>query len=121
MKKHRVANDILQALGEFSTALKRGDNLADTFTSRKVELQLEPGEYDAKNVKAVRKLLCASQTVFAQFLGVSPKTVRGWEQGRIRPSDMACRFLDEIQRNPEYWRKRLRESAVVKTKAGRTS
>ncbi len=27
---------------------------------------------------------------------------------------MACRFMDEIQRNPEFWRKRLLDSAKVK-------
>jgi DNA-binding transcriptional regulator YiaG len=39
---------------------------------------------------------------------------REWEQGKT-PSDIASRFMDEIQRNPEYWRQRLKEA--IKTKA----
>jgi HTH-type transcriptional regulator/antitoxin HigA len=56
-----------------------------------------------------RKVLNASQALFAQFLGVSVKAVRKWESGQA-PSEMACRFMDEIRRNPKYWHKRLRES-----------
>ena len=60
----------------------------------------------ASRVLATRKLLRVSQVLFAQFLGVSPKTVRAWEQGRSEPKDIACRFMDEIQRNPDYYRER---------------
>jgi hypothetical protein len=36
--------------------------------------------------------------------------VQAWESGVNTPSDMACRFMDEIRHNPEYWQKRLSES-----------
>jgi DNA-binding transcriptional regulator YiaG len=50
-----------------------------------------------------------SQPIFAKFLGVKASAVQSWEQSRQIPSDIACRFMDGIQRNPEYWRKRLRK------------
>jgi hypothetical protein len=28
------------------------------------------------------------------------------------PSAMACRFMDEIRRSPDHWRKRLRQVTV---------
>ena len=55
-----------------------------------------------------------SQRIFAQFLGVSVDAVQSWEGGVNTPSDMACRFMDEIRFNPEYWRKRLMESMSQK-------
>ena len=62
----------------------------------------------------MRKAIAASQVVFAKLLGVSPNTIRSWEQGVNDPSHMARRFLDEIRFNPEYWKQRLRDSAKFK-------
>jgi DNA-binding transcriptional regulator YiaG len=112
--KDNVANKILRGLKEFTDALERDEVISEKFTCRKVTLDLQPMAYTPKAVKDTRKILKASQAVFAQFLGVKPSAVRSWEQGRQAPSDMACRFLDEIQRNPDYWRTRLRESIRVK-------
>ena len=82
------------------------------------DLDLEPGKYDGKKVKATRKLLGASQSVFAQFLGVSVRSVRAWEAGRKGPLDSVARFMDEIRHNPEYMRQRLRESVSIRKKPG---
>ena len=49
-----------------------------------------------------------SQAIFAQFLGVSVKTVSAWERGDKKPSDLACRFMDEIKESPDYWKRRLK-------------
>lgn len=89
-------------------------SIPDQFTCKTVTLDLETGTFDSEGVLATRRLLGASQAIFAQFLGVSANTVRSWEQGTKTPMDMACRFLDEIRRNPEYWRARLRESVRVR-------
>ena len=78
---------------------------------------LQPTQYDAASVKKVRKLLGASQSIFARFLGVTAKTVQSWEQGQSTPSDMACRFLDEIRAAPEYWLNRLRRMVTTKPSA----
>lgn len=111
--KH-ITSKIVRGFNELADALAKGEKISEKFTCRKVVLDLRPVPYNPQAVKATRKLLRASQVVFAQFLGVKPSTVRSWEQGRQLPSDMACRFMDEIQHNPEYYRKRLRESVRVK-------
>ncbi len=77
-------------------------------------MDIQPSTYDAQTILAVRQLLGASQAIFAQFLGVSPNTVRSWEQGTKTPQGIACRLLDEIRWNPEYWRSRFRESVRVR-------
>ncbi len=112
--KGSVGKQIIEGLREFTEALENNEEIALKFTCRTVILDLFPVPCDPRAVKATRKLLMASQPVFAQFLGVKVRTVRAWEQGDNVPSDMACRFMDEIQRNPSYWRKRLRDSIKVK-------
>lgn len=116
-RKDTVAGKIMRGLTELADALAKDEPIADKFTCSKVELDLRPISYGPEEVKSTRRLLRVSQAVFAQFLGVKPTTVRSWEQGRQTPSNMACRILDEVQRNPEYFRKRLRESIRVKAKS----
>lgn len=43
-----------------------------------------------------RELPIQAQSVFADVLGVSKKTVEAWESGRNVPSDAACRLLELI-------------------------
>lgn len=115
--KDSLGKEIVQGLQEFADALQTGATITEQFTCRKVVLDLEPGSYGPEKVKETRKALGVSQALFAQFLGVSAKTVRAWEQGKNTPSDMARRFMDEIRQDPAHWRKRLRDSAVVKQAA----
>jgi putative transcriptional regulator len=117
MKKASVENLIIQRLEGFTEALENKEVISERFTCRKVELDLRPEPYSPGLVKKTRDLLGASQAVFALFLGVSVKTVRAWEQGINTPSDMACRFMDEIRFNSDYMRKRLQK--CVKVKGGR--
>ncbi|MFO0917192.1 MAG: helix-turn-helix domain-containing protein [Planctomycetaceae bacterium] len=88
--------------------------VASKFTCHRLALDLSPEPYSADLVKRTRKILGASQAVFAQFLGVSPNTVRAWEQGINTPRDSACRLMDEIRHNPAYFEQRLRDSIVLK-------
>lgn len=110
-----IERDLVDGLEEFANDLKGGAPLPDKYTCRRLVLDVEPRAYGPREVVATRKLLKTSQALFAQFLGVSPKTVRSWEQGK-KPSDMARRFMDEIRRNPDYWRGRLRQSTKVKVR-----
>jgi putative transcriptional regulator len=105
-----VENEILHALSDFTDALEKGE-VVKRLNCRQIKLNLVPTHYSPDLVKRTRKLLGVSQTLFARFLGVSPKTVRAWEQGVNVPHKMACRFMDEIRENPRFWINRLREVA----------
>ena len=113
-KKASVGARIIQGLEEFLEALEKKEPVAEKFTCRVVKLDLRPTPYTPELVKKTRDLLNASQAVFARLLGVAVNTVRSWEQGVNIPQDVACRFMDEIRRNPAYWVQRLKESAVVR-------
>ena len=70
----------------------RGDGMA------KKKRRIKPlTKYDAEHVKAVRKNTGLSQSLFALALGVTPMTVRKWEQGRVEPRGVATRVLDAIE------------------------
>lgn len=100
---------IVKALSEFRDALTEGARIEERFTVRTVELDLTPRAMGAKEIKGLRQSMNLSQPLFARFLGVDVKTVRGWEQGLREPSGIASRFLSEMASQPEYWQTRLRQ------------
>lgn len=107
-----VGQKMVDRLKRFAEVLETTDSIPKRFTRRTVKLNLEPTPYDRERVKEVRKTLRASQAIFAQFLGVSVSSVRDWEQGAKSPRGSSCRIMDEILRDPGYWRDRLRELAT---------
>ncbi|MBI1309784.1 helix-turn-helix domain-containing protein [bacterium] len=108
-----VGPETVDRLRAFTEALENGSDLSEVFTCRKIVLDLRPEAYSPELVKQTRELLNLSQTLFAEFLGVSRKTVQAWEQGTNPPQDIACRFMDEIRLNSEFWKKRVKESIRV--------
>ncbi len=116
-RKGCVASEIIDGLKGFAEALQNKDLISERFTCRRVVLDLNPTRYSPELVRKTRDLLGASQAIFAQFLGVSTQTVRAWEQGVNMPQDVACRFMDEIRRDPGYWQERFKNAMVVRMKA----
>ena len=63
---------------------------------------LAPARAAAENeAVAARTKLGLSQDTFAALLGVSPGTLRGWEQGRRQPNQAARVLLLLAARHPE--------------------
>lgn len=123
MDKRKLTNserELVEGMEEFLADLKKEGPLPEKYTCRSISLDMQPRAFSAAEVRATRDMLSASQSVFAQFLGVSVKTVRAWETGKT-PSEMACRFLDEIRRNPAYWRNRLQQSSTPQANGARSA
>ncbi len=65
-----------------------------------------------QQIQHIRKQLNLSQTVFAKLLGVSPSSVRQWEQGQRRPSGATMILLELLDRQPHLLDYRLGESVA---------
>ncbi|MBD5094630.1 MAG: helix-turn-helix domain-containing protein [Subdoligranulum sp.] len=59
-------------------------------------------QYDAAEIKSIRKNAGFTQVIFAQYMGVSVKTVEAWEAGRNHPEGAACRLLALTKEDPQF-------------------
>ena len=57
--------------------------------------------FDEPDVRAVREGYGLSQSKFAALMGISPATLRNWEQGRRRPEGSARVLLRVVARHPK--------------------
>jgi DNA-binding transcriptional regulator YiaG len=112
MKRKRPEPDYVRRIRKARATLRRRKLTMPEFNSRLNVLDVKQTAYNGVTVRQTRGLLGVSQPIFAQFLGLSPKTVRSWEQDQSKPSEMACRFFDEIRRDPKYWQKRMKSMIV---------
>lgn len=53
--------------------------------------------------KLIRKKLRLSQVAFASLMGVSPRTIQDWEQGRRHPKGPAKSLLRIAEQHPEIF------------------
>ena len=58
-----------------------------------------PEELKPKQIKTIRELNQVSQPVFARYLNTSESTIQKWESGAKRPSGMALKLLDVVQKH----------------------
>lgn len=66
-------------------------------------LTIQPvSRYDAKEIREIRVNAGMTQNVFAEFMGVSVKTVEAWESGKNHPIGSACRLLALTQADPGF-------------------
>ncbi len=104
-----VGSKAKDRLKRFAESLEKGEKITERFTCRTIKLNLQPQIYSPELVKETREKLHSSQAIFSQFLGLSTSIVQDWEQGIRSPSGIACRLMDEIRRDPDYWIGRLKE------------
>lgn len=112
--KKSIGEELLEGMRDLTEALESRPDISDEFTVRRMKLDLIPENYSPAKVIETRKLLGASQAVFAAFVGAKLKTLQAWEQGTNPVPGTAARFFDEIRHSPEMFQKRLR--SLVKPK-----
>ncbi len=56
---------------------------------------------ESVQIKKIREGLKQSQSEFAFMIGVSPSTLRNWEQGLRQPEGPARALLRVVERDPE--------------------
>ena len=66
---------------------------------RKTTLRITPvTDYSPADIKRVRQKAGMTQRSFADFMGVSIKTVEAWEGGQTHPSGTACRLMEVLSK-----------------------
>lgn len=59
----------------------------------------QPPAMDARRIKRIREKQKVSQPVFARYLNTSESTVEKWESGAKKPSGMALKLLDIVDKH----------------------
>ena len=71
--------------------------------ARKISLTIKPvADYSNDDIKRIRQKTGLSQVMFAGSLGVSPKTVEAWENGRNKPEGASRRLLEIVRDDPGF-------------------
>lgn len=84
-----LMNSINEALEDADASEKK--------LKRRIVTVIPVKEYQADEIKEIRKETGLSQKLFASYLGVSNKTVEAWEAGTNQPSGAASRLLHMMQ------------------------
>jgi putative transcriptional regulator len=73
---------------------------------RKTKLTIKPVDaFNNNDIKRIRQRTGLSQAMFAGSLGVSPKTVEAWENGRNKPEGASRRLLEIVRDDPGFLRR----------------
>ncbi|MBP3267794.1 MAG: helix-turn-helix domain-containing protein [Ruminococcus sp.] len=82
------------------------DYAKGTGTAKVVTYKIDPvTDLNNEQIRQIRIKAQMTQNVFADYLGVSVKTVEAWERGRTHPTGPACRLMmmlsnDQLQSLP---------------------
>ena len=58
-----------------------------------------PPQMEPDRIKRIREKLRVSQPVFARYLNTSESTIEKWEAGAKKPSGMALKLLDIVEKH----------------------
>jgi len=82
-----------------------------TLRSHQVE-RLSLPRIDQQIIRSTRERLQMSRPAFAYRIGVNPRTLERWEQGRSKPNDQAAALILLVRKYPDTL-KRLQHLAVA--------
>ena len=101
-------NDLMTGLNE-ALAIERGE-----IKGRKTVYEIQPvKKYDNTQIKRIRTSVGMTQVLFADYMGVSSKTVEAWEKGTNHPTGTACRLISMLENKSFENLPFVRKTAVV--------
>jgi DNA-binding transcriptional regulator YiaG len=104
-----LAARITESLEAAVQAAEQGKKPSEVFRVDVLDIP-DPPRFTAARVKQLRGRLRVTQGIFARLVGVSVELVEHWEQGIRVPQPLACRLLNEIDRDPSGFLERLPRS-----------
>ena len=100
MAKTRFRSDASEAIHSAASGLYRAKVIDKKKMREYDDLCIEEAPvFNPKDIAHIRKGVNVSQSVFAMYLNTTVSTVRQWEQGDKKPSGIAARMLQLVQKN----------------------
>lgn len=99
-KKRKFKSDAFEAIHSSASAMfKVGAIDKATMRSFDESCLSNPAPLEAARIKQIRESQNVSQPVFARYLNTSESTVEKWESGAKKPSGMALKLLDIVEKH----------------------
>ena len=85
-------DELMSSLNE-AVAIERGE-----LKGRTKFYEIQPvKKYNNTQIKSIRTSVGMTQVLFANYMGVSCKTVEAWEKGTNHPTGSACRLISMLE------------------------
>ena len=99
-ERHKFKSEASEAIHSSASALFRVGAI-DQATMREFDESClsTPARMEPRRIKRIRQSQRGSQPVFARYLNTSESTVEKWESGAKRPSGMALKLLDIVEKH----------------------
>ncbi len=100
MKQAKFKSDAFEAIHSSASALYRIGAI-DKATMREFDVSCiaVPPKMGPARIKRIRERQRVSQPVFARYLNTSESTVEKWESGAKKPSGMALKLLNIVEKH----------------------
>jgi len=99
-KKLKYKSEISEAIHSSVSGMYRAGTI-DKATMREFDESclVAPPQMEPKRIKQIRVSQKVSQPVFARYLNTSESTIEKWESGAKKPSGMALKLLDIVEKH----------------------
>ena len=96
----RYKSDAFEAIHSAVSGMYRAGTI-DKATMREFDKSClaAPPQMEPRRIKRIRESQRVSQPVFARYLNTSESTVEKWESGKKKPSGMALKLLDIVEKH----------------------
>jgi len=100
MTNRKYKSDAFEAIHSAVSGMHRAGTI-DKATMREFDESClaAPAPMEPKRIKRIRGSQRVSQPVFARYLNTSESTVEKWESGAKKPSGMALKLLDIVEKH----------------------
>ena len=98
--KYKNNNGILESIHKTMSGLCKEHSISEVTMRKFDKLCLsDVHNLSSQEIKKIREKEHVSQSVFAAYLNISVSTIQKWEIGEKKPSGIALRFLNMIEKN----------------------
>jgi putative transcriptional regulator len=99
-KKRKYKSDAFEAIHSAVSGMYRAGTIEKATMRRFDQSCLSvPPQMGPERIKRIREKQRVSQPVFARYLNTSESTVEKWESGVKKPSGMALKLLDIVEKH----------------------